>query len=125
MVAMTTETLEYALCWWCGESFPKEKLVHLEGARLVGSEPLTLPDRIADKAAVLVCEQDAIRFALARRAHDVEVFEAAVGGPRAATSILEIMAESMGEEEIERVERMHGKTVADRLRRYLAERKKE
>lgn len=125
MAGMTAEAAEYALCWWCRDSFPREELVHLEGARLAGSEPLSLPDRVGDKTAVVVCPRDALAFALARRARDVEVFEATVGGPAAATSVLEIMAETMGPEEIDRIERLHGKTVADRLRRYLAERKKE
>lgn len=65
------------LCWWCGE---EADLLHLEGARFFGSPPLHLPATMIltsdDRHRFRVCFPCATQLALARRAHDLELFEA-------------------------------------------------
>ena len=66
-------------CWWCGEPWVLEDLIQLEGARLVGSRPLSLSRIPADeRTRILVDRECAIMFADLRRRHDIELAEAAL-----------------------------------------------
>jgi hypothetical protein len=75
---MKTEAV--ARCWWCGESIVVDELFHLEGARLLGSPPLALPERIGrrERLELRVCGPCAIGFAEARKRHEVELAEGAL-----------------------------------------------
>ena len=110
----------FRVCWWCRDPFPESELLHLEGARLVGSEPLRLPERMseAEKADSYVCHACALSFALLRRRVDIERWKR-----EADVAIILDAPLALAPEEMLRIERTHGRTVAERLRRMLSEHK--
>lgn len=87
---------ESARCWWCREATNEDDLVHLEGARLVGSRPLALPSRLSERERLelRVCRYCALAFADARKRHDVELAEGRVlpGGTSGPTDPARSMA---------------------------------
>ena len=111
---------DFRVCWWCRDPFPEGELLHLEGARLIGSEPLRLPDRMTERERyeAFVCHACAISFALLRRRVDIERWRREAPVPVILDAPLEIEPEEML-----RIERTHGRTVAERLRRMLSEHK--
>lgn len=69
---------ETGRCWFLGETTPVDELLHLEGARVAGSPPLALPDRLSERQRLetVVCPTCAVAIAELRIRHDAELAEA-------------------------------------------------
>jgi hypothetical protein len=123
------------ICWWCREAFPIEELLHLEGASISGSPPLRLPASWSEeeRRSTLICRMRdgqasgcVVAFVNLRHSHDVELAEAAVGKGRSLVEVLAyLVSQGDEEEELGRIERLHGGTIAEVVREYLRSERKD
>lgn len=111
------DRLRYGVCWWCGEP---DSLFRLEGARLAGSDPLSIPISIfatADPDTFRVCPRCAVLFGRLRVRAEAEWIEAwpAVG----------VVSRAEIDQAVDQLTRRESRRVRDALRTIIEERDAE